>query len=67
MAPDPALTTSKLFKELSELRRVRNFQRVVLPISSAFFIYTFGCVGFTVLLPVAMTPSRLNCKLRIWA
>jgi DHA1 family multidrug resistance protein-like MFS transporter len=31
-----------LFKEFSELRHVRTFQRVILPISSAFFIYTFG-------------------------
>ena len=36
------LTPSKLFKELGELRHLRNFQRVILPISSAFFIYTFG-------------------------
>jgi MFS family permease len=31
-----------LFKELSELRHINNFSRVILPISSAFFIYTFG-------------------------
>lgn len=31
-----------MFKELSELRHIRNFQRVILPLSSAFFIYTFG-------------------------
>ena len=31
-----------MFKELSELRHIVNFQRVILPISSAFFIYTFG-------------------------
>jgi len=31
-----------LFKEFSELRHVRKFQRAILPISSAFFIYTFG-------------------------
>jgi DHA1 family multidrug resistance protein-like MFS transporter len=32
----------KLFKELSELRQITNFRRVILPVSSAFFIYTFG-------------------------
>ena len=42
ITPYPALASSKLFKELSELRHVRNFGRVILPISSAFFIYTFG-------------------------
>lgn len=42
IAPHLALTLSELFKELSELRHIRNFQRVILPISSAFFIYTFG-------------------------
>ena len=31
-----------MFKELSELRHINNFSRVILPISSAFFIYTFG-------------------------
>jgi DHA1 family multidrug resistance protein-like MFS transporter len=31
-----------LFKELGDLRHVRNFHRVILPISSAFFVYTFG-------------------------
>lgn len=40
--PESGLTLSRLFKELSELRHVRNFRRVILPISSAFFIYTFG-------------------------
>ena len=42
IAPDPAVAPSKLFKELGELRHIRNFHRVILPISSAFFIYTFG-------------------------
>lgn len=40
--PRPGLVTSELFKELSELRHIRNFHRVILPVSSAFFIYTFG-------------------------
>ena len=31
-----------MFKELSDLRHIRNFNRVILPISLAFFIYTFG-------------------------
>jgi MFS family permease len=31
-----------MFKELSDLRHVRNFNRVILPVSLAFFIYTFG-------------------------
>ncbi len=31
-----------MFKEFSELRHIRNFNRVILPISLAFFIYTFG-------------------------
>jgi ACDE family multidrug resistance protein len=31
-----------MFKELSDLRHVRHFNRVILPISLAFFIYTFG-------------------------
>ena len=31
-----------MFKEFSDLRHVRNFNRVILPISLAFFIYTFG-------------------------
>ncbi len=31
-----------MFKELSELRHIRGFHRVILPISSAFFIYTIG-------------------------
>lgn len=31
-----------MFKELSDLRQIRNFSRVILPISMAFFIYTFG-------------------------
>lgn len=35
-------SSRNLFKELSELRHIRNFHRVILPISSAFFIYTFG-------------------------
>jgi MFS family permease len=31
-----------MFKELSDLRQIRNFNRVILPISLGFFIYTFG-------------------------
>ena len=31
-----------MFRELSDLRHIRNFNRVILPISLAFFIYTFG-------------------------
>ena len=31
-----------MFKELSDLRLIRNFNRAILPISLAFFIYTFG-------------------------
>jgi len=31
-----------MFKEFSDLRQIRNFNRVLLPISMAFFIYTFG-------------------------
>ncbi|MGP8127855.1 MAG: MFS transporter [Candidatus Bathyarchaeia archaeon] len=31
-----------MFKEFSDLRQIRNFNRVILPISMAFFIYTFG-------------------------
>jgi len=31
-----------MFKELSDLRHIRNFNRVILPVSLAFFIYTFG-------------------------
>ena len=31
-----------MFQELSTLRQVRNFRRVFLPLSGAFFIYTFG-------------------------
>ena len=31
-----------MFKELSDLRHVRNFNMVILPTSLAFFVYTFG-------------------------
>ena len=31
-----------MFKELSDLRHIRNFNRVILPTSLAFFVYTFG-------------------------
>lgn len=31
-----------MFQEFSALRQVRNFRRVFLPLSGAFFIYTFG-------------------------
>ncbi|MDG6983783.1 MAG: MFS transporter [Nitrososphaerota archaeon] len=31
-----------MFKDLSELRHLRAFRRAILPVSSAFFIYTFG-------------------------
>jgi len=31
-----------MFQELSALRHIRNFRRVFLPLSGAFFIYTFG-------------------------
>ncbi len=31
-----------MFKEIVELKHVRNFSAVILPISVAFFIYTFG-------------------------
>lgn len=31
-----------MFKELSELRHIRSFRRVFLPLSMTFFIYTFG-------------------------
>ncbi len=31
-----------MFQEFSSLRQVRNFRRVFLPLSGAFFIYTFG-------------------------
>jgi MFS family permease len=31
-----------MFKEFSDLRLIRNFNRVILPLSLAFFIYTFG-------------------------
>ncbi|MDG7000364.1 MAG: MFS transporter [Nitrososphaerota archaeon] len=31
-----------MFKELGELRHINNFSKVILPISTAFFIYTFG-------------------------
>lgn len=31
-----------MFQELSALRQVRNFRRVFLPLSGAFFLYTFG-------------------------
>jgi MFS family permease len=31
-----------VFKEFSDLRQIKNFNRVILPISMAFFIYTFG-------------------------
>ena len=31
-----------MFKEFSDLRHIINFKRVILPISTAFFIYTFG-------------------------
>ncbi len=31
-----------MFQEFSALRHVRNFRRVLLPLSGAFFIYTFG-------------------------
>ena len=31
-----------MFKEFSDLRQIRNFNKVILPISMAFFIYTFG-------------------------
>jgi MFS family permease len=31
-----------MFKELSELRHIRSFRRVFLPLSTTFFIYTFG-------------------------
>jgi MFS family permease len=31
-----------MFKEISDLRHFRNFSKVILPISVAFFIYTFG-------------------------
>jgi DHA1 family multidrug resistance protein-like MFS transporter len=31
-----------VFKEFSELRHARNFRRAIFPISTAFFIYTFG-------------------------
>jgi MFS family permease len=31
-----------VFKEFSEVRHARNFRRVIFPISTAFFIYTFG-------------------------
>ncbi len=31
-----------MFQEFSALRHVRNFRRVFLPLSGAFFIYTFG-------------------------
>ncbi|HVC26889.1 MAG TPA: hypothetical protein VND40_01885 [Nitrososphaerales archaeon] len=42
IAPDLTIAPSELFKELGELRYIRNFHRVILMISSAFFIYTFG-------------------------
>ncbi len=31
-----------MFKEIEDLRHFRNFSKVILPISVAFFIYTFG-------------------------
>ena len=31
-----------MFKEFGDLRHIRTFNRVILPISLAFFIYTFG-------------------------
>ncbi|MDG6908594.1 MAG: MFS transporter, partial [Nitrososphaerota archaeon] len=31
-----------MFKELGELRHINNFNKVILPVSTAFFIYTFG-------------------------
>ena len=31
-----------MFKEISELRHLRSFRRVFLPLSATFFIYTFG-------------------------
>jgi len=31
-----------MFKEISELRHIANFSRVIMPISVAFFVYTFG-------------------------
>jgi hypothetical protein len=31
-----------MLKELGDLRLIRNFNRAILPISLAFFIYTFG-------------------------
>jgi MFS family permease len=31
-----------MFQEFSALRQVRNFRRVFLPLSGAFFVYTFG-------------------------
>jgi DHA1 family multidrug resistance protein-like MFS transporter len=31
-----------MFKELSDLRHIRSFRRVFLPLSTTFFIYTFG-------------------------
>ena len=36
------MVRTKLFKELAELRHIKNFRKVILPVSSAFFIYTFG-------------------------
>jgi MFS family permease len=35
-----------MFKEFNDLRQIVNFRRVILPISFAFFVYTFGW-GFT--------------------
>ncbi len=31
-----------MFREFSELRHLRSFRRVILPLSATFFIYTFG-------------------------
>ncbi len=31
-----------MFKEFSDLRHLRNFRRVLLPLSTTFFVYTFG-------------------------
>ena len=31
-----------MFKEFSDLRHIANFKRVFVPVSTAFFIYTFG-------------------------
>ena len=37
-----ALNVVDMFKEFSDLRHISSFRRVFLPISVAFFIYTFG-------------------------